>query len=393
MKPSTGPRRHLIRLADGELAETVFIPEDHRNTICVSSQVGCPLACAFCLTGQLGFVRHLSAGEIVSQVLVAQRENLGPGNPRAASKPPNTAPDDTRGVRDFYRDHFNIVLMGMGEPLHNYDNVMKALAILNDPAGLNISMSRITLSTAGLVPELKRLARERLMPNLAVSLTGATDPTRDRLMPINRTYPIGALIEVLRSFPFKPRQHVMLEYVLLRGVTDAPNQARELAKIARAVRAKVNLIPLNESPGPGFRTPGSGYRGPLPQNSARRRNPGVRSKESRGRHFGRVRPTEKEVVRFNPPDRSRSPQYLGLASMDPFRQFAIREKPSKSPFHPAETDSEVCDGRSLATLRSPRAAAQNHSNARAEGRRDQVDPQQLELSADKRRCNGSGGVH
>ncbi len=250
-----GTRRHLIRLADGELAETVFIPEDHRNTICVSSQVGCPLACAFCLTGQLGFVRHLSAGEIVSQVLVAQRENLGPGNPRAASKPPNTAPDDTRGVRDFYRDHFNIVLMGMGEPLHNYDNVMKALAILNDPAGLNISMSRITLSTAGLVPELKRLARERLMPNLAVSLTGATDPTRDRLMPINRTYPIGALIEVLRSFPFKPRQHVMLEYVLLRGVTDAPNQARELAKIARAVRAKVNLIPLNESPDLDFARP------------------------------------------------------------------------------------------------------------------------------------------
>ncbi len=233
-----GTRRHLIRLADGEMAETVFIPEENRNTICVSSQVGCPLACAFCLTGQLGFVRHLSPGEIVSQILVAQRENL--------------SPDDTTGDK---RNHFNIVLMGMGEPLHNYDNVMKALAILNDPLGLNVSMSRITLSTAGLIPELKRLARERLIPNLAVSLTGATDPIRDSLMPINRTYPIGALVEVLRNFPFKPRQHVMLEYVLLRGVTDSPDQARDLARIARKARAKVNLIPLNESPDLRFERP------------------------------------------------------------------------------------------------------------------------------------------
>ena len=250
-----GTRRHLIRLADGEMAETVFIPEESRNTICVSSQVGCPLACAFCLTGQLGFVRHLSAGEIVSQVLVAQRENLGPRNTRAASDASNKTPVDTRGARDFYRNHFNIVLMGMGEPLHNYDNVMKALAIVNDPSGLNISMSRISLSTAGLIPELKRLSQERLIPNVAVSLTGATDATRDSLMPINRTYPIGDLVEVLRNFPFKPRQFVMLEYVLLRGVTDAPDQARDLARIARKVRAKVNLIPLNESPDLEFKRP------------------------------------------------------------------------------------------------------------------------------------------
>ena len=248
-----GTRRHLIRLSDGEMAETVFIPEETRNTICVSSQVGCPLACGFCLTGQLGFVRHLSPGEIVAQVLVAQRENLGPDS--TIDDTPEDEPADTRGARDFYRDHFNIVLMGMGEPLHNYDNVMKALAILNDPMGLNISMSRIVLSTAGLIPELRRLAQERLIPNLAVSLTGATDPTRDRLMPINRTYPIKDLIAVLRDFPFKPRQHVMLEYVLLRGVTDAPEQARDLAAIARKVRAKVNLIPLNESPDLEFKRP------------------------------------------------------------------------------------------------------------------------------------------
>ena len=161
-----GTKRYLMRLSDGELAETVFIPDGDRNTICVSSQVGCALACTFCLTAQLGFVRHLTAGEIVSQVVMAQRANV---DPDPAS-----------------RDHFNVVLMGMGEPLHNYDNVMKALAILHDEAGLGMSMSRVTLSTAGLVPELERLAKEPLHPRLAISLTGATGKTRDTLMPINR---------------------------------------------------------------------------------------------------------------------------------------------------------------------------------------------------------------
>ena len=230
---SDGTRRHLIRLADGETIETVFIPEGHRNTICVSSQVGCGLACAFCLTGQLGFGRHLTAGEIVAQVVAAQRENLPAG----------------------LRDHFNIVLMGMGEPLHNYDNVMKALRILHDAAGLNVSMSRITLSTAGLVRELERLAREPLLPNLAVSLTGATNSKRDRLMPINRTYPIEELIRVLGDFPLKAHQRVTLEYVLLEGVTDAADDAYALARIARKARAKVNLIPLNESSDLRFKRP------------------------------------------------------------------------------------------------------------------------------------------
>ena len=240
-----GTRRHLIRLGDGEMAETVFIPDGNRNTICVSSQVGCGLACTFCLTGQLGFKRHLTAGEIVSQVLVAERQNITEGI-RGAGK----RTGDTRGVSNA---HFNIVLMGMGEPLHNYDNVMKALAILNDPAGLNMSMSRITLSTVGLIPEIERLGKERLIPNLAVSLTGATDEVRNRLMPINKTYPIAELIRVLRRFPFKPRQRVTLEYVLLEGVTDSPADARALARIARQMRAKVNLIPLNEAPGLQFK--------------------------------------------------------------------------------------------------------------------------------------------
>jgi len=153
------------------------------------------------------------------------------------------------------RDHFNVVLMGMGEPLHNYDNVMKALAILHDVAGLGMSMSRVTLSTAGLVPELERLATEPLQPKLAISLTGATGKTRDTLMPINRTYPIPELVSVLRRFPVNPRRRITLEYVLLDGVTNTDKDAFALARIARSIPAKVNLIPLNESPDLDFKRP------------------------------------------------------------------------------------------------------------------------------------------
>jgi 23S rRNA (adenine2503-C2)-methyltransferase len=228
-----GTRRYLIQLADGELAETVFIPEEHRNTICVSSQIGCALACTFCLTGRLGLKRHLTAGEIVTQVLVAQRDNLSPAS----------------------RDSFNIVLMGMGEPLHNYDNVMKATRILHEEHGLNMSMSRITLSTAGLLPEIERLAKEPLIPNLAISLTGATNEKRNELMPINRKYPIEQLIEAVRRFPLKDRQRVTFEYVLMRGVTDSSEDALHLAKLLKPLRAKINLIPFNEAEVLEYRRP------------------------------------------------------------------------------------------------------------------------------------------
>jgi 23S rRNA (adenine2503-C2)-methyltransferase len=228
-----GTRRYLIRLADGELAETVFLPEEHRNTICVSSQVGCALACTFCLTGQLGLTRHLTAGEIVTQVLRVQRDNL-----KAEEK-----------------DSFNIVLMGMGEPLHNYDNVMKAIRILHDKNGLNISMSRITLSTAGLLPAIERLAGEPDIPNLAISLTGATNSKRDQLMPINRKYPIEELIQAVRRFPLKHRQRVTFEYVLLKGVTDSPDDARSLVRLLRGMPAKVNLIPFNEAEELSYKRP------------------------------------------------------------------------------------------------------------------------------------------
>ena len=225
-----GTRRYLVRLQDDELAETVYIPEESRDTICISSQIGCALACTFCLTGQLGLTRHLSAGEIVTQALVAQRENIS-----------------SRG--------FNIVLMGMGEPLHNYDNVMKAIRILHDKDGLNMSMSRITLSTAGLLPAIERLAAEPMIPNLAISLTGATNEKRNELMPINRRYPIEQLLDAVRRFPLKHRQRVTFEYVLLRGVTDAPEDALHLVKLLKGIRAKVNLIPFNEAEELSYRLP------------------------------------------------------------------------------------------------------------------------------------------
>src|SRR4051812_14166588 len=220
-----GTKRYLVRLSDGELAETVFIPEENRNTICISSQIGCALACTFCLTGQLGLTRNLSAGEILTQALIAQRENL---------------PVDLR-------DSFNIVLMGMGEPLHNYDNVMKAIRILHDEEGLNMSMSRITLSTAGLLPAIERLAEEPTIPNLAISLTGASNEKRSELMPINRKYPIEELLAAVRRFPLKHRQRVTFEYVLLKGVTDSREDALTLVKLLNGMRAKVNLIPFNEA--------------------------------------------------------------------------------------------------------------------------------------------------
>jgi 23S rRNA (adenine2503-C2)-methyltransferase len=214
-----------VPLEDNEFAETVFIPEEHRNTICISSQVGCALACTFCLTGKLGLKRHLSAGEIVAQVVAAQRDSLSWED----------------------RDTFNIVLMGMGEPLHNYDNVMKAIRILHDPEGMNMSMGRITLSTAGMLPALERLAEEPMIPNLAISLTGATNEKRDVLMPINRKYPIEQLLDTVRRFPLKHRQRVTFEYVLLKGVTDSPDDARALVRLLRGIPAKVNLIPFNEA--------------------------------------------------------------------------------------------------------------------------------------------------
>ena len=225
-----GTRRFLVRLHDGETVESVLIPRADRVTFCVSSQVGCALGCTFCLTGQLGLKRDLSAGEIVSQVLILRDENV--------------------------HQRFSIVFMGMGEPLQNYDNVLKALSILQDDHGLAVPMSRITVSTAGLMPAMERLENEALFPNLSISLTGVTHDVRNALMPINRKYPIETLFDWVRRLPSARQARVMFECVLIKDLTDTVDQAQELARLLRGMRAKVNLIPLNPAPEIPFETSG-----------------------------------------------------------------------------------------------------------------------------------------
>jgi 23S rRNA (adenine2503-C2)-methyltransferase len=226
-----GTTKFLFRLADGRHIESVFIPDTPAQTFCISTQVGCAMNCAFCLTGKMGLVRNLSAGEIAAQVRVLVRETGLAG--RA----------------------FNIVLMGMGEPLHNYDATMKAIAILADKSGLALPPRRITLSTVGVLPGLEKLAREPLMPNLAISLHATTTEQRDRLVPVNRKFTLEQLIEACRRFPVAKRRRITFEYVLLDGVNDTPEDARRLVRLLSGIKAKVNLLPLNEAPGIAFHRP------------------------------------------------------------------------------------------------------------------------------------------
>ncbi|MBZ0169652.1 50S rRNA methyltransferase [Candidatus Methylomirabilis lanthanidiphila] len=226
-----GTRKYLFGCADGRAIETVLIPDEGRLTACLSTQVGCALACAFCLTGTMGFVRHLQPGEIVDQVLALQRD-LQPGERIG-----------------------NLVLMGMGEPLHNYDATVKALAILVHPLGLAYPPRRIALSTVGLVPEIVQLGRSGLGVNLAVSLHASTDELRDRLVPINRRYPLKELMAAVRAYPLPPRRRITFEYVMIDGVNDRPEDAREMVRLLHGLRCKVNLLSLNEAPAIPFRRP------------------------------------------------------------------------------------------------------------------------------------------
>jgi 23S rRNA (adenine2503-C2)-methyltransferase len=230
-RSNDGTEKFLLELGDGDRIESVFIPDTPANTFCVSTQVGCAMACAFCLTGKMGLVRHLTAGEIAGQVRVLA---------------------EALGLRD---KPFNIVLMGMGEPLHNYDETMKALRILADKDGLAVPSRRMTLSTVGLLPALERLAREPIMPNLAISLHAPTDVQRGALVPINRKYGINEIIDACARFPLKRRSRITFEYVLLAGVNDRPEDARKLAKLVASVKSKVNLIPLNAAAGIPFERP------------------------------------------------------------------------------------------------------------------------------------------
>jgi 23S rRNA (adenine2503-C2)-methyltransferase len=228
---SDGTQKFLLALADGRTIEAVFIPDTPAMTMCVSTQVGCAMRCGFCLTGQMGLARNLTAGEIAGQVRVLARE------------------------LELQERRFNIVLMGMGEPLHNYDATMKALRILATPEGLALTPRRVTLSTVGLLSGLERLAREPWLPNLAVSLHATTDQQRHTLIPTSRTQRLSDLIDACRRFPLKHRDRITFEYVLLDGVNDTPADATRLAALLGGLPAKVNLIPLNEAPGIPFARP------------------------------------------------------------------------------------------------------------------------------------------
>jgi 23S rRNA (adenine2503-C2)-methyltransferase len=226
-----GTRKLVLELADGRHIESVFIPDTPSMTFCISTQVGCAMSCGFCLTGKMGLVRNLTAGEIAAQVRVLAKAT---------------------GLLDL---PFNIVLMGMGEPLHNYDNTMKALRIIHAEQGLAVSPRRVTLSTVGIVPRLEQLAHEPLMPNLAISLHATTDDERTKLVPPNRKYPLADILDACKRFPLKKRSRITFEYVLLDGVNDSPDDARRLVKLLSGIRAKVNLIPLNPAPGIPYQRP------------------------------------------------------------------------------------------------------------------------------------------
>ncbi|MDE3154080.1 MAG: 23S rRNA (adenine(2503)-C(2))-methyltransferase RlmN [Acidobacteriota bacterium] len=230
-RSADGTEKFLLELADGRRIESVFIPDTPAMTFCISTQVGCAMGCAFCLTAKMGLVRHLTAAEIAGQVRVLA---------------------GSLGLR---HEAFNIVLMGMGEPLHNYDQTMKALRILADPHGFALPPRRVTLSTVGLVPAIERLATEPLMPNLAVSLHAATESLRTELVPSGRKYSVREIIEACRRLPLQKRRRITFEYVLLAGVNDSPDEAARLARLLSGLRAKVNLIPLNAAPGIPFERP------------------------------------------------------------------------------------------------------------------------------------------
>jgi 23S rRNA (adenine2503-C2)-methyltransferase len=231
LKSSDGTRKWLLAFADGEEAECVHIPEEDRGALCVSSQVGCTLTCRFCHTGTMKLVRNLDAGEITGQVMLA-RDGLGEW----------PSPKDGRLLS-------NIVMMGMGEPLYNFENVAKALNIVMDNEGIAISKRRITLSTAGVVPMIERCGAE-LGVNLAISLHAVRDDIRDQLVPLNKKYPIADLLKACANYPgLSNARRITFEYVMLKGINDTDAEARELVRLLKGIPAKVNLIPFNPWPG------------------------------------------------------------------------------------------------------------------------------------------------
>ncbi len=229
-----GTRRYLLQLADGKTIETVLMPEDGRDTVCISSQVGCPVDCRFCMTAAMGLERNLTAGEIVGQVLYAARDN---------------------GLLAGGEGKFNIVMMGMGEPLLNLPNVLKATRLLTDRAGMAISEKRITVSTSGILPKMVELGQAEIRPKLAISLNASSEEQRQELMPITRKYHLKDLLDTCRGYPLRPWEKLMFEYVLLRGVNDTDADARRVVGLLGNLNCMVNLIALNPGPGIPYEMP------------------------------------------------------------------------------------------------------------------------------------------
>jgi 23S rRNA (adenine2503-C2)-methyltransferase len=224
-----GTQKYLFQLHDGESIESVRIPMKEHYTLCISTQAGCAVNCDFCLPGERGFTRNLTSGEILGQILHVQREL-------------------SSGARIS-----NIVLMGMGEPLLNYQHTVKAIRMMLAEEGLNFSNRKITLSTAGIIPGIRQLGRENFTINLAVSLNAPTDDIRSRLMPINRTYPIARLLNACRAYPLPERRRITFEYILLHNINDATEHAKILTNILQGIRCKINLIPYNSTPDSPYR--------------------------------------------------------------------------------------------------------------------------------------------
>jgi 23S rRNA (adenine2503-C2)-methyltransferase len=226
-----GTKKFLFQLDDGNRVESVLIPDKARLTLCLSTQVGCALGCRFCLTGKLGWKRDLTTSEILNQILAVKKTLPGKASIT------------------------NIVLMGMGEPLANYENTLKALALMVHPDAFKFSSRRITLSTVGLLPQLEQLSKEKISFCLAISLNASDEETRSYLMPVNRRYPLNKILRLCKNFPLRPRSRITFEYVLVEGINDSPQDAKRLIRILRGIPSKVNLIPLNEALGIPFKKP------------------------------------------------------------------------------------------------------------------------------------------
>ena len=261
-------RKFLWRLSDGTFVESVLIPANpalygeasDRNTLCVSTQVGCAYGCKFCASGLDGWKRNLTADEIIEQVLSVERwhkkesQEAGASNPKSSGEFPSTQ-TETQHLKPDVRLIDNLVIMGMGEPLANYENLLRALTILNAPWGGGIGARKITISTSGLAPQIRRLAGEPLQFRLAISLHGATDATRNKIMPVNRKYPLTELVAACNDYVKKKGRMITFEYILIAGVNDAISETRPLAELARRLHAKVNLIPYNAVEGLEWRRP------------------------------------------------------------------------------------------------------------------------------------------